>query len=93
MSLQVSQHHLVKRVPFLPWVFWLPLSTVWGCKPVDTFLTSWFCSVASGLFGFSVCVVYFEVRQCAVSSLALFSQDCFDFWGVDVCMYVWEEVS
>lgn len=79
MSLQISQHHWLRRLSFLHCMFFLPSSTVSGLQTHGHISDFLFWSVASCVFGSSVCVLCFEVTRCALSSLCTFSQDGFDF--------------
>ena len=98
VAVQVSQHHLLKRLPFLHCIFLPPLLQITDFKCMGLFLGSLFCFVdlcASTwhqyhiffFFGDYSLVVQAEDWEHDSSSSVFLSQDCFNYSGSFVFPY------
>jgi hypothetical protein len=88
VDVQFSQHHLLKRLPFLQCMCLASLSKIrWlqlcGFTSGSSILFHWFlcpfvCAPAPCCFCYCGSVVYFEVKYCETSSIALSLRiDCY----------------
>jgi hypothetical protein len=92
----VFQNHLLKRLSFLQHMFWVPLSKSDGCSFVDFCFGLLFYTISlSVCFSANIMpfycygsVIYFEVRYCDTSRVALFfAQYCLSYSG-SLCIHL-----
>ena len=89
IAVQISQHHLLKRLFLLHFILCLLCQILIDHKDLSLFLGSLFCSIVlcaflmpvPGCFDDSGLVIQFDIRYCDPSCFVLLSQNCCSYSG------------